>query len=168
MLTSGNFLTMLARGSGSAASSDPQSRPASSPTSAREKSLFMTAFRLGRRAPASFDAAADQRFRSLVLLVESGQGPFDNRRQKAWLLPANRDWVPRKAFSRGGGAARAAPSCARGRRGYISASWKGRYDPTASAPPAGRRRDSADAWRTRGAACGARAPWPRPPSERSA
>src|SRR5688572_268301 len=92
MLTSGNFLTMLARGSGSAASSDPQSRPASSPTSAREKSLFMTAFRLGRRAPASFDAAADQRFRSLVLLVESGQGPFDNRRQKAWLLPANRDW----------------------------------------------------------------------------
>jgi hypothetical protein len=76
----------------------------------------MTAFRLGRRAPASFDAAADQRFKrvgslvvwskaakpfrqtpskgvafaGLFFLVESGQGPFDSRRQKAWLLPAIR------------------------------------------------------------------------------
>src|SRR5688572_21151711 len=51
MLISGNFLTMFARGSGSAASADPQSMPASNPTSAREKGLFMTAFRLGRPAP---------------------------------------------------------------------------------------------------------------------
>jgi hypothetical protein len=26
----------------------------------------------------------------VILLVESGQGPFDKRRQKAWLLPAMR------------------------------------------------------------------------------
>jgi hypothetical protein len=27
-------------------------------------------------------------FAGLFFLVESGQGPFDKRRQKAWLLPA--------------------------------------------------------------------------------
>jgi hypothetical protein len=31
-------------------------------------------------------------FAGVFFLVESGQGPFDNRRQKAWLLPGCSFW----------------------------------------------------------------------------
>src|SRR6185295_13085216 len=113
-LVPGNFLAISARGSvclpasgclaasaclapdwaGSAASTYAQSMTEKIPFNAREKSLFMTAFRLGaERPPASFDAGGDQRFRSLA------------------------ETARRTAFSRADGAERGALSCARARRG---------------------------------------------------
>src|SRR4029453_10423238 len=109
-LVPGNFLAMIARGSvclpasgclaasvltGSAARTDAQSMTEKIPVNAREKSLFMTAFRLGaERPPASFDAGGDQRFRSLA------EAAATNRSRKAWLsLRFHGEKSPRR-FSR--------------------------------------------------------------------